>query len=539
MTEPSSTGIEALKIITNFLSDKSPSIIILVLLIICRKSISDLISRLTSFSFDNGDSKIGMEAAAPFDENRLIKEHISTDEKPAIEESVSHIDETEEGVTWGSEMHNAFTEGRFDDADKAFKKYALDENDEAELHVNKGYYLYCRFEQAKDNSAIKELEELVSIAKTEAAKFNSALWLSFCLRDGMQYKEEITLWRSILVDLKSESLKNRTITSLAQSLVKDDKKDEAKDLLVERLLTMDDSKGKSALYNALSDTEGSIGNKTLSIYCKDKSLEFDVNNRDELFNSAYAASNENIDEISISNYIKLVRIDGDNATALNNLGVRAQDADLKIKAIENYKKSSEHDNTLAMANQGYLLLKAGFSDEAMEMANKAIELGAPHKNVYSLISAIDKAKEEQNDKWLKLQEESLDRQKEIRKYTEQYYLGTPDALEGEWLTSDTHKANFKIEKDTLKATWLEPIMAIGGADNGSYIIELEGKTSGSTFKGKYTKRRENTSPNSFLGLNEGTDKLCLGYISKNGNEIRLISSKFKDNFSLSFSKVIA
>jgi len=530
MNESPNTTIEALKIVTEFLSNNSITIVLFVLLIICRDAISSFISRLTSFYFKQGDSTLGMEAVAPFDAKETIKEIPSADEKPPPEEKDSQVDEVEgkEG-RWFSEMHSAFSERRFDEADAVFEGYALDEKDELKLEENKALYLYFRFEKAKDNNAVEELEDLARTAKTEESKFNSLMWLSFCFRDSMQYGKEIELWRSALEETQSEALKTRAIVNLAYALNKDDRSIEAKKLLVKGLSSAVDDAQKSSLYEALSLIEQTLGNKSLTIYCKDKSLEFDVNNRDELFSSAYAASNEDIDEISISNYIKLIRIDDDNSTALNNLGARAQKAGLKIKAVENYKKSSSYNNTLAMANQGYLLLGAGFTDEAENIAKKALESDDPHQNVHSLIATINEKKQEQNKEWDKLREKSLDRQKIIRKYTEQYYIGNPYSLKGDWLVSNTYPTTITIEKDTIKATWVEPV---GGLSSGSYEAELKGKVSGSTFEGKYTRRKDDNSPNTLLGFAGNTTQSCIGYIADDGTQIKLTSTKLKDDFSL-------
>jgi len=65
MNESPNTTIETLKILTEFFSDNSITIVLLVLIIINRDAISNFISRLTSFSFKKGDSKLGMVAVAP------------------------------------------------------------------------------------------------------------------------------------------------------------------------------------------------------------------------------------------------------------------------------------------------------------------------------------------------------------------------------------------------------------------------------------------------------------------------------------------
>jgi tetratricopeptide (TPR) repeat protein len=532
MNESPNTMIEALKIITEFLSNSSISIFLLVLLIVCREAISSLISRLTSFSFKNRDSMLGMKAAAPSEGNENIKELLSADEKPSPEEKDSKTDEVDgKERKWFSEMYKALEEENLDDAEKIFKEYALNEKDEVKLEENKASYLYFRFKEGKDNLAIEELEDLARTVKTEDSKFTILTLLSFCLRDSMQYGKEIEVWRSAVKEIESESLKTRAIANLANALNKEDGAIEAKKLIVERLSSAVDDTQKSTLYEALSKIEQSLGNKSISIYCKDKSLEFDVNNRDELFNSAYAASDEDIDEISISNYIKLIRIDDKNSTALNNLGVRAQGAGLKIKAVDNYKKSSDYNNTLAMANQGYLLLEAGFADEADKIAKQALDLDNPHQNVHSLIAAINDKKQEQNEGWDKLREKSLSRQKMIRKYTEQYYLGNSNLLKGDWLIHNTYPTSITIEKDIIKAAWVESAGVLSG---GSSDAELIGKVSGSTFEGTYTRKRNESTL--LGGLSGNTNQSCIGYISDDGNEIKIASPKLKDSFTLCLSK---
>jgi hypothetical protein len=65
MDNQANTYIEVFKIITGFLSDNFGHILILTLLIICRDAISNLIQRLTNLKWKQGDSEIGVEAAAP------------------------------------------------------------------------------------------------------------------------------------------------------------------------------------------------------------------------------------------------------------------------------------------------------------------------------------------------------------------------------------------------------------------------------------------------------------------------------------------
>lgn len=531
MSESPNTALEALKIITNFLSDNSLTIVLLVLLIICRTAISDFISRLYSFSYKDGDKKLGMEAAPPTEEKEKTHELRSVDKKPSPEEESPKIEL--KGKAWFYDMHKAFGEGRLNDAEASFKKYALDENDEIELEKNKALYLYLRFEECQDNLAIGELKDLARTAKNDDSKFSILRWLSYCFNSGMQYKEEIGLWRAAIKDIKSEPFKTNAIVNLAYALNNEGPSIEAKKLLVSHLSAAEADTQKATLYEALSIIEFSLGNKQISIYCKDKSLEFDVNNRDKLFSSAYEAGNENIDEISISNYTKLIRIDANNSTALNNLGVLASEAGLKIKAVDSYKRASDKNNTLAMANQGYFLLESGFADEAEKIAKEALAQEDPHKNVHSLLTAIDERKETQNKEWKELSKKSLEKQKIIRIFTEQYYFGNPKSLEGDWLASSVYPTTITLEDELINITWIDSAPSLAG---GEYIVRLVGEVTGSTISCKYTRERTTNSPSTLLGIAGNTSKQCMGYISVRTGKIELYSTKLEDDFFLCLSR---
>ncbi|MFL1452882.1 tetratricopeptide repeat protein [Marinobacter sp. GN3S48] len=536
MNESQSMVLEALKIITDFFSNNSIAIVFLFLLFICRTSISNFISRLTSLTYKNGRSELGMKASAPTEKDKEDRRLRTEDERPspANEEAETEVEIEKKEAEWMSDMYQAFDEGRIDDAELSFKKYGLNETDEVKLEENKAFYLYLKFEKGQDNSAIEELEQLSRKATTEESKINTLMWLSFCLRDSVQYQKESELWRSALKETKSESLKTTALVNLSHSLVREELFVEAKKLITNRLLTVENDKQKALLYEALSEVEYRLGNKSMSIYCKDKSLEFDVNNRSELFRSAYAASEEDIDEISISNYVKLLKIDKNNSTALNNLGVRAQEAGLKIMAVDQYKESSNHNNTLSMANQGFLLLGAGFADEAEKIAKNALKDDDPHQNVHNLLSEISDRKEKQKNDWEELSQKSLSRQKQIREYTQQYYLGNSKSLEGDWYVNGVYPMTIKIDKSVIEANWIEAVVALDG--NVAYTAELSAKVSGSTIEGTYTRKRSDGRPSSLLGLDSPTNQAFIGHLSNGKNEISLMSKNFKDNFKLSLSR---
>lgn len=529
MSESQSFTIELFKMLTEFLTSNAAEIFILVALYFFKEPISGFISRLTSFNLRKGESHLGMEAINPTD----IKEKNdlrTTDEKPLLEDKNLDIKENEE--EWLSEAHKALSEGRLADADAAFRRYALEETDDIKLEKNKAFYLWFKYYEGKDISAAEDLRDLARTAKTVESKFNTLAWLSLCLRDGMQYEKETEVWRSFLAENHSEEFNTRAIVNLAYSLDREGSSIEAKSILTNRINQPECDTQKGLIFEALSKIEESLGNKSLAIYCKDKSLEFDQNNADELFSSAYSASTEEIDEISISNYLRLIRIDRDNSVALNNLGARAEAAGFKIKAIEHYKKSSEHNNTLAMANQGYLLLGAGFIDEAEAIAKDALLKQNPHQNIHSLLVEVNRARETQNKAWEDLTQKALNRQRMIREYTEQFYLGKPERLNGDWEVNGRYAVNIKVDNGLLKASWIETEISLGG---GPYTVELQGKVSGSTFDGTYSRQKNSSSPSSLLGLNLNKKIDCIGYLLDQDGVIKVLSKKLNEDLNLSLS----
>lgn len=537
MSDQPSEYIETIKILTTFLSENMIVFLLMLLVFKCRKAISDLINRLTSLTYKNGKSQIGIEATSPrFTDATKAKPNSAVEKLTIKEESKDsvEIDPVGNEKNWFAQMHAAFNEGRIEDAKKGFKDYALDEKDEIKLEENKAVFLYLLFGKGKDNTAISQLEELARTPKNEKTKHNTLTWLSFCFNDSRQTKKEIQLWKNAISEITSEHLITDSIVYLSYALDRDGDIEEAKRILIERLTLIQEDTQKSKIYAALAIIEKSLGNNNLAVYCKDKSLEYDANNRDELFNSAYSASEQEIEEISISNYLTLLRIDKDNSTALNNLGARAQEAGLAIKAVENYKESSKLKNSLAMANQGYLLLNSGFTKEAEKIAKDASLTDNPHENVYSLLGSISEKKKEENEKWDQLTKKSFDRQKQIRRYTEQLYLGSIDSLDGEWTLDTGENITLNSSNKIINTAWKE---SIGALSPELYKVELTGSISGSTFRGRYKRKKESDGQYAgLLSISNNNDVACLGFVSDDGKILNIISENHKDDFSLRMNK---
>ncbi|MFM5585355.1 hypothetical protein ACET8Y_21970 [Aeromonas veronii] len=537
MNESSHIILELLKIIFSFLSENIIYIFIATLLFIFRVPISGFISRLVSLSLTNGDASLGLQAAIPSAEGGAVQSPRDPDEKPIKNDSITHANEVE-GIdkSWFLSIHKAFIEERFEDANKLFKEYVLEETDKIKLNDTNGFYLYCKYKYERDESAIKELEKLAITIESDKNKYDCLEWLSFCFLESLQYEKCTNMWSSFIQSTDDDIIKTKAIINMAHAISKNGNPENAKHHLSKRLFDNLDTTQQSLLYRALSEVEKVLGNNLIAVYCKDKSLEFDANNRSELFDSAYAASNENANTISICNYTRLIDIDEKNSMALNNLGVIAKDEKFDIVSIDSYRSSSKLNNTLAMSNQGFALLHAGFTSEAEELANKAISLGEPNKNIYALKTAIEKEREQQYKAWSDLKDSCIRKQKALRKYTEQYYKGQSDALEGEWMVGGTHRTSLILKNGSIEGSWVEPIL---GVDSAACNVKLIGKVTGSTFTATLTRTRNDKSVGLLYLSQFKSEQLCIGYLSEDKNKLSLTSEDIGDAFHQDLLRVKA
>lgn len=529
-----SENIEAFKIFIDFLTENMIIFLLMLFTYLCRNAINDLIKRLTNLTFRNGESEIGIAASQSRIEEKSefelssASEHLVTVENAVI----VGIEEEAKKKHW----FTAFDEGNIDDAKRIFKEYELNEQDENKLIEKKAFFLYILFVKGKDNTAITQLENMVESTKNENTRQHVLESLSLCYRESSQTQKEIHVWRHAIEKFSSENLANEAVINLALALQREGDVESAQKLLIEKLASIKKQSLKANIYSALAIIEKSKGNNKLSVYCKDLSLQYNPNNRDELFNSAFTASEENVKEISFSNYITLLNIDRNNAAALNNLGVLAKETGLEIKAVENYKKATNLKHTLAMSNLGYLFLNSGFVEEAEEIAKKASQMDNPNPTVYSLLSNINQKKEEQNKKWNELIEKYFKKQKQIRNYTEQFYLGSSDKLDGEWILNNNDEISININSASgiVNASWNE---SINKYSSDLAKVELTGNISGSTFTGFYKKNRENSNRNTALLMREDNINVsCIGFLSDDELVLNIVSDKQENDFSLSMYK---
>lgn len=118
------------------------------------------------------------------------------------------------------------------------------------------------------------------------------------------------------------------------------------------------------------------------------SLRFELGLRD---------SNDRRHALSLHHYLAIPPGER-NGTTWNNLGVTYSNLQLPGRAVEAYLMGSAKGETIADANLAHKLVVAGFFDDAKRRAEGAIKVEGHHKNVVEALTAIQTAKEEEQQK---------------------------------------------------------------------------------------------------------------------------------------------
>jgi tetratricopeptide (TPR) repeat protein len=153
----------------------------------------------------------------------------------------------------------------------------------------------------------------------------------------------------------------------------------------------------------------------------EKVIELEPNDIDILFDTAYAFAEERYKALSLLHYRALLSLHPEHAGALNNVGVLFQQMSLPIRAVASYQRASELNNTLASANLAYLLMNAGFMNEAQTILDEARLSSDVHPNVGSAISAVSEKDQKEEETREKILEAGLRQQQFLRTCADAYF----------------------------------------------------------------------------------------------------------------------
>lgn len=495
-------------------------------IIVFYRPIKRLIDRTKSITFGEEGFRFegGAEPSSTSYEDRVAPKDIETSEAQEINQPQSEN-------TWLTPSLEAFREGNVNKAKEIFSKYSQQQNDIESTYKEKAFFLYLQLTEGKDRDSINQLELHAKKADTEELKADTLTWLSDILIYDKQPERAIEIWKHFINNLSDSKLKTGAYLELSEAYLASNLPDIAKSILLKILDLNTTDLQRARCYTLLAKAEEKLNNKEISACCLDKAAQYQTDELSKLFDAAHQAADANIHELAIVNYHLLTSRQPDNASAWNNLGVVEKQIGLKIKSIQSYASSANLGETLAIANQGYELLDAGFVDLAEKLANEALAMNNTHPNIHSLLSAIETRKKSEKEKLDEILKNATKIQSRFRTFIEQYYLGGLDDIKGDWITQDSKEVSINPDNGKIQLKWETH------KDNSESEVtarfRLIGDIQGSTFKGFYSKTHPSIN---FHLLNPPKDINipCVGYIEN--NELHIYSTSMKDQTTITFKR---
>lgn len=525
--------------ILSFLSENIWAIFLLAFIVVFRDPLSSLLKRIISFDFSYGNAKGGIKAIHPEPPEVKQEDLIAVKEKEP-EESKTEEEKFEEESgkeNWFGEMHEAFLNKEYEKAREIFENYLKNETDNDKKNQNETFYLYFLYTKAGEKSALDRLKRIIETSENEKQKSNAIIWLVFCYKFAKNYDEAEKLLEDSIKNTTDEEVKTKYIVYLSNVLKSNNQLDRAASLVQSRLKTVTTTNEKTELYKSISDIEKERGNEQIAALSHEKVIELNPDDKEILFDGAYAQSQADLVHLSAYNYDTLISLNPDHGTALNNLGVAAMNIEVATKAVEFYSKAVDRNNTLAMANLAQLYLNNGF----LEDAKKVIKIGQtqdnPHENVSSVMSAIHEKESNEKKRWEEVLNKGNEYRKFIRNYTSAYFgEGTsPATFEGSWSLNNKTKVEIKVKKNQLSAEWQsEPTVLSATKLNHSLTGTIQNNSALITYKSKPIDQAVSAG---LLSALNSVSYECFAYIDSDNEEIIIKSKDTKKGFSLVLHKV--
>ncbi|CNC87226.1 Uncharacterised protein [Yersinia intermedia] len=518
------------KLILDFLSDTKWIILTVVILILFRKQVRNVLDRCTGFKINGMGTSFEIDTSNT-DNNKAqdIDKSLANDKSDEAIKDELKTEITQSEKYWIEELNEKLEDKDLQGAKDIFSKQRIKEPNISEFDI--GFYYYRIYSSGLDNGALHELKNKIDTASEDESKLELSMWYSLCFNLTKNYKKSIESYFELLNSVDKEASKTNILIQIAKLQIENNETDKAKKIIIERINIVNNDDELSSLYIALADIEKKLNNIRLSVFCRDKSLDYSPINRDIMFSSAFDANKENIEFIEICNYNNLIRIDEKDSSSLNNIAVCIEKFKLKTISTKNYLKSSELKNSLATTNLGFIYLKAGLTDIAKELAEKAIKIKPPHPNAYTLLTDINEIIEKENNEWEKIKENSYFLQKKSRNYTQAYYQKNNiyfTKMPEDWSINGLD-AKFSVIDNKLNIAWLDSTIS------PAKKIKISAKIVNNSFSGTYTENTEVSSTPLFSSGNNKNIKI-IGFYNKEDDSLEVFAEDMKNVFILNITK---
>ncbi len=404
-----------------------------------------------------------VQAAPPPDQDDESDAHLVTRDEDADEdgdEDEPHVDEVEAPTPSKRDLINiAIAQGQLAEGERLFRELEAELADETERIELEASYYFMRFAWGGDPDALPRLEAILQELPTEGSDVRPLVLRLL----GQAYERfgnpdsALSMFEQAVSTPPNEREETLALTGLARVLSTLGRSEEAIARLSDALGRLGDRDLQRQLYAALGDLLKAQGQPELQAFVLDKLVELRPRDSSRLFSAAYAYSQVGLQDLALVHYLDLLSVDGDNATALNNVGVAYENLTLPIHSIQRYRQSADLGETLAMANIAKRLIAAGFADDARQVLKTAAEADEVHPNVGSHIAWLANQETQEAEREEQLIDDAKKKRRFVRAFASARFEGARSAgsLAGTWLFPDLTEIEIGEKDDGFVGIWMK------------------------------------------------------------------------------------
>jgi len=215
-----------------------------------------------------------------------------------------------------------------------------------------------------------------------------------------------------------------------------------------------------------------------------------------------------------------------DAVTWNNLGVSFVDFEMPAKSIGAFRRAEGLRDTLAMSNLGFKLLRAGFVDEASELAKKALSFEAYHSNITDLLKRLKEVPEEEGKKQTEALEKAKPKAAFYRQLADAALAETPTGMGNKWQASEAMlDASLDGRNVRIWGSYEQDENAVAGLLGGLVRrkvirqVQYSLKLRGNVLVGEVKRTTDGETSPSTLALGLASNKVVM-YFQTNGTELR-------------------
>ena len=368
-------------------------------------------------------------------------------------------------------MTMAFMDGKLQEGEDFFEKLLEAEKDPTKRDENAVWHAYLQYTYGKQAKGLEKLQRLAAEPKT---KSQATFYLGMLFEQLKEFDKAVESYRAAVESAPSD-LKPVRLVKLASAYATLGQVDTAVTILIEALSEFPLPKQKATLYEGIASVfEAQKDDETRAI-ALELALECDPHDTDIRFRAAYAYSSSGLRDLALFHYTAELAAQPNESNGLNNIGVEYQHFGISIAAVRHYRSALKQKNTLAGANLAYLLMNAGFEDEARKLLDEIKNERNAHPNVSRAIAALAQKEEAEEETRNKILDRALEEQRFIKEFGRFRFAGSPDHFAGKWSSADGQTFEIGRSGTKLRASWLvakEKKELTGTIMKGSAKIEL-------------------------------------------------------------------